>query len=109
MTSGMIATETNTSKDARGEKISLESPDSATTDETTLLPHETKKMEGKVARMNHETNPTAKTNHKQTTTPFNFARLKIEDHQETGGNTDAAPAKKKERERERERMRGLEE
>jgi hypothetical protein len=42
MTSGMTATETNTSKDARGEKTSLESADSATTDETTLLPHETK-------------------------------------------------------------------
>jgi hypothetical protein len=59
-------------------------------------------MEGKVARMNHEPNPTAKTNHKQTTTPFNFARLKIEDHQGTGGNNDAAPKKKK-KERERER------
>lgn len=49
--------------------------------------------------------------HKQTTTPFNFARLKIEDHQGTGGNNDAAPnKKKKERERERgERTRGLEE
>jgi len=68
-------------------------------------------MEGKIARMNHETNPTAKTNHKQTTTPFNFARLKIEDHQGTVGNNDAAPPPKtrRERERERERTRGLEE
>jgi hypothetical protein len=60
-------------------------------------------MEGKVARMDHETNPTAKTNHKLTTTPFNFARLKIEDHQGTVGNNDAAPQKKKNEERERER------
>jgi hypothetical protein len=64
-------------------------------------------MEGKVARMNHETNPTAKINHKQTTTPFNFARLKIEDHQGTVGNNDAAPQKKKKTKKER--TRGLEE
>jgi hypothetical protein len=65
-------------------------------------------MEGKVARMNHDTNPTAKTNHKQTTTPFNFARLKIEDHQVTGGNNDAAPQKReRERERENSRTRGV--
>ncbi len=58
-------------------------------------------MEGKVARMNHDTNPTAKTNRKQTTTPFNFAKLEIEDHQGTGGNNDAAPQKKRKKERER--------
>jgi hypothetical protein len=63
-------------------------------------------MEGKVARMNRDTNPTAKTNHKQTTTPFNFARLKIEDHQGTGGNKDAAPPKR-ERERHNARTRGV--
>jgi hypothetical protein len=62
-------------------------------------------MEGKVARMNHETNPTAKTYHQQTTTPFNFARLKIEDHQGTSGNNDAAPKKKKKEKEERERER----